>query len=298
MKLDFLKLFQVFKQRNAKSLALHLIIIFLSGFVLMMLFFYTILPGMTNAGETLTVPNLEGMHYDQLDDFLGKRGLKFEVEDSAYSSVYDPLTVLKQYPEPGALVKEGRKIYVVVKAREPEKVKMPDLIDKSLKYVELILKTKGLKRGSITYKPDLGQNIILEQWYDGHKIPPLASVPKGSEIDLVVGDGYGNRQFTLGNFVGRDLEDVEFAINGQGLSVGSVIIEIIDEDTYLDINMSDLDSLMVTESGVVVRQNPHVGSTVRLGDIIDLWVGVLTEEDSIKFLERSREFDDEGDEIN
>ena len=286
MKFDFLKAIQSFKEHNARGLLLNLGLIIIIGLILLFSFFYMFLPAITNKGETLTVPNLEGMHYDQLDEFLKKRGLNYEVQDSAYSSVYEPLTVLKQYPEAGELVKEGRKIYIIVKSREPEKVRMPNLIDGSLKNAELILKSYGLKRGEITYKPDLAPNAILEQWFDGKKIEAQTLIAKGSEIDLVVGDGFGNRQFALGNFVGRSLEDVEFAINGQGLNVGSVIIQIVDADFYLDLNILDVDSLLVTESEIVVKQNPEYGTTVRLGDIVDLWVGVLNEEDSLELLNK------------
>ncbi len=286
MKFDFLKVVQSFKEHNARGLLLNLGLIVAVGLTLLLTFFYWFLPSITNQDETLTVPNLEGMHYDQLDEFLKKRGLNYEVQDSAYSSVYEPFTVLKQYPAAGELVKEGRKIYIIIKSREPEKVRMPNLIDGSLKNAELILKSYGLKRGEITYKPDLAPNAILEQWHDGEKIEPQTLIAKGSEIDLVVGDGFGNRQFPLGNFVGRSLEDVEFAINGQGLNVGSVIVQIVDPDFYLDLNILDVDSLLVTESEIVVKQNPEYGTTVRLGDIVDLWVGVLNEEDSLGLVNR------------
>ena len=108
------------------------------------------------------------MSLSDMNNFLGKRDFRYEVSDSGYSSVYPPLTILKQYPKPGAYVKENRKIYLTVKAKEPQKVKMPnDLIDGSLKNAELVLRSYGLKRGEIKYKPDLAANAVLEQWYNG-----------------------------------------------------------------------------------------------------------------------------------
>ncbi len=278
----------VFKEYSWKTLGIHVGLMITLGLIVVLVFFFAYLPAATNHEQTLTVPNLEGMSYDDLDDFLSKRGLRFEVFDSAYSSIYPPLTVLKQYPESGALVKEGRKIYVTVKAREPQKVKMPPLIDGSLKNAELILKSYGLKRGKITYKPDLAANAVLEQWHEGEKIPSGATVSKGSTIDLVVGDGFGNRQFEVGQFVGRNIEDVEFALSGQGLNTGSVIIQIVDEDELLSIanDHGHTDFADILESGMVIRQNPPPGATVRLGDIVDIWIGVLNEEDSLKILHR------------
>mgnify|MGYP000336126944 CR=1 FL=1 len=300
MKLDFLKSFNVFKQYSAKTLLIHFLLIVVVGIVVVLLFFNSLLPAITHSGETLTVPNLEGMNYEQLEDFLGKRGLNYEATpDSAYSSVYEPLTVIKQYPESDALVKSGRKIYVTLVAKEPQKVKIPkEMVGRSLKNAELILKSYGLKRGSITYKPDLAQNVVLEVWSNGEKLEPLDEVAKGSVIDFIVGDGYGKRNFTLGNYVGRDIEDVKFAINGQGLSLGAVIIEVIDEDTYLEIDLLDLDSLKINESGMVIKQIPQAGSNVRLGDIVDLWIGALNRADSIDLLKQKSGEDIEEDELN
>lgn len=278
----------VFKEYSWKTFGIHLGLMISLGLIVVLVFFFAYLPAATNHDQTLTVPNLEGMSYEELDDFLGKRGLRFEVFDSAYSSVYPPLTILKQYPEPGKLVKEGRKIYVTVKAREPQKVKMPNLIDGSLKNAELILKSYGLKRGMITYKPDLAANAILEQWHEGEKIASGATISKGSTIDLVVGDGFGNRQFEVGEFVGRNIDDVEFALSGQGLNTGSVIIQIVEEDLLLTIanEHGHTDFVDILESGMVIKQNPQPGAIVRLGDIVDIWVGVLNEEDSLKVVRR------------
>lgn len=288
MKHNFLN---VFKEYSWKTLLIHLSVLVIVGLVVTTGFFFLYLPNITNHDQTLTVPNLEGMNYEQLDEFLGKRDLRFEVSDSAYSSEYPPLTVLKQYPKAGALVKEDRKIYVTVKAKEPRKVKIPDdLVGRSLKNAELILTSYGLKRGKITYKPDLAANAVLEIWHDGEEIKAGDIVKKGSAIDLIVGDGYGNREFTIGNFVGKEIEDVKFAISGQGLNVGAVILQVVDDESLLP-EPDTADSVEVR--GIVVRQNPLAGTVVRLGNIVDLWVGFASKADSLEFVNQQNETLDE-----
>lgn len=287
MKHNFLN---VFREYSWKTLVIHLSIVAVVAVLAISVFFFVYLPGVTNHDQTLTVPNLEGMNYEQLEEFLGKRGLRFEVSDSAYSSIYPPLTVLKQYPEAGALVKENRKIYVTVKAREPQKVKIPDdMVGRSLKNAELILKSYGLKRGKITYKPDLAANAVLEIWHDGEKIKPGTTIAKGSAVDLIVGDGYGNREFSIGNFVGKELEDVEFALSGQGLNVGAIILQVVD-DEYLP---SEYVADSLGAPGVVIRQNPPAGTTVRLGNIVDLWIGFANSQDSLEFVNQRNDIIDE-----
>ena len=86
----------------------HLAIIFTCFLLITLGFFYIYLPVTTNHGESLTVPDLEGMPMDKLDEFLVKRRLRYEVSDSSYSSRYEPLTVLSQFPGAGAKVKENQ----------------------------------------------------------------------------------------------------------------------------------------------------------------------------------------------
>lgn len=256
-----------------------------------LLFFFVYLPKSTRHGETVTVPNLEGMPFADMDDFLGKRGFRYEVADSGYSPLYPPLSVLQQYPRAGTRVKENRKIYLTVKAKMPQVVKMPDLIDGTLKNAELVLQSYGLRRGEITYKPDLAVNAILQQLFEGERIAPGEPVPKGSFIDLVVGDGLGNQSFPAPNFRGLELEEATFSIRGSGLNVGMVMVEVIDspEEHESLLNLSEGledEELMIFGSGRVIRQSPEPGTEIRLGDQVDLWLMSLDSRDSLGITER------------
>ncbi|MEQ8811494.1 MAG: PASTA domain-containing protein, partial [Imperialibacter sp.] len=108
------------------ALMVAIAVVFLLGF------FYVYLPNTTNHGETITVPDLEGIPLDELDEFLTDRNLRFEInKDSGFSSQYPALAVLKQFPLPNSKVKENRKIYISLNAKEPPKVRMPQLVDGS-----------------------------------------------------------------------------------------------------------------------------------------------------------------------
>ena len=74
--------------------------------ILILFFFYGCLPSTTNHGKTITVPDVIGMHIDQLEEFISKRDLRYSVnEDSAYFHDKPSFTVLKQYPKAGSRVK-------------------------------------------------------------------------------------------------------------------------------------------------------------------------------------------------
>jgi len=254
--LNFLK--QVIKTDSWLDVIKHLAFAIAIGTTITLTFFYIYLPIITNHGESLTVPNLQGVSVDELQDFLVERDLRFEVVDSVYSADYPPLTVTRQFPKPGSKVKENRKIFISLNSVNPPTTMMPDLIDKTLKNAELILRSYELIPGKVLYKPDPFRNI-LEQLYDGEHITPNTSLPKGSTIDLIRGDGYGVRLFEMPDLRGLVLSEANVIIRGNSLEPG-----LIFNSDSLDIEMT-----------VIIRQSPRQGLTVRVGRTIDLWLGNL-----------------------
>ena len=100
--------------QSRSDLFIHLGIIICSILVLFLGFFFIYLPFTTNHGEAITVPDLKKMNVMELEDFLDSRDLRYEVSDCTFVAGVTPLSVLAQYPLPGAKVKDGRKIYVTI----------------------------------------------------------------------------------------------------------------------------------------------------------------------------------------
>jgi beta-lactam-binding protein with PASTA domain len=240
-----------------KKILLHLALIAALSLALLFFFFNWYLPSATHFGESITVPDLRGMEQDEIQGYLSSRDLRFEITaDSAFSPEYPIQSVIKQYPQPGEQVKRNRKIYLTLNQATPPSIPMPDLVDVSLKNAQLILQSTGLVLGEITYKPDLAQNAVLEQWYQGREIKPGEPINKGSVINLVAGDGLGNQTFDVPSFVNMDLEDTEFYLIGIGLKAGGIFYEFNDS----------------LRPGTIIRHRPEEGEEIRLGDLVDLWV--------------------------
>ncbi|WKN42007.1 PASTA domain-containing protein [Tunicatimonas pelagia] len=255
--------------RSWKGLLIHLGIIAGLTIAAVLIFFDMYLPSTTNHGETVTVPDLEGLHIDEINEFLTKRNLKHEVTaDSGFTQEYQPLTVLTQYPLPGAKVKENRKIFLSLNAVNPPQVKMPRLIDGSVKNAALLLESYGLEIGQIKYVPDLAQNAVLEQTYDGEPIEAGTFLPKGAKIDLLVGDGLGNTTLEVPALDGLVLDEAEVVILGSGLKVGNILFRdptLADRDPKDELQQSQ-DRL------VIVQQRPVAGRKIRIGQEIDIWL--------------------------
>lgn len=242
---------------SLKKVIINIIVILALSFLLGFLFLQLYLPMYTNHGETVSVPDLSGYTFDESVDILDNAGLKYEVSlDSGFSTDEKALAVLKQIPAAEEQVKNGRKIYLTLNARNAPLLKMPNLINMPLKNVQEILANIGLERGEIIYVPDIGINVVLEQRYRGVSINEGFEVPKGAKIDLVVGDGLGNQILSVPNFVGMDETDAEFLILGSGLRVGQK-------------NYSKNDTI---PAGHVFKQTPEAEMQVKTGEIIDLWI--------------------------
>ena len=68
-------------------------------------------------------------------------------------------------------------------------VSVPDLIEKTYRQAVPTLEAIGLQEGTISYKPYLGKDMVLEMKINGKEIKPGQKVLKSSKIDLVLGDG-------------------------------------------------------------------------------------------------------------
>lgn len=222
------------------------------------LYFFIYLPNATNHGESVTVPDLTGVKIEDLEKFLKDHDLRYAVNDSSYSEDHPPLAVLGQFPKPGAKVKINRMIYVSLNRVTPPTLPVPDLVDRSLINAEVVLKSNELKRGRIIYEASQFQNLVLEMRMNGEPIEVGTRIPKGSTIDLVVGDGNGPADFTIGNLVGDTYERALFKLRGWNLHLGNIQIPEGVDTTGIE--------------PIVFKQYPLAGDSVRVGDPVDIWI--------------------------
>jgi len=133
---------------------------------------------------------------------------------------------------------------------------MPRLIDGSLKNAEIVLESYGLVRGDLIYEADPARNAVLDQLYREESIEEGALIPKGSKIDLVVGDGIGKVIFEMPDARGLEVEEAKILILGSNLEVGE--IKYIDAPEEVP--------------GTVISQNPMPEVMIRIESKVDLWV--------------------------
>lgn len=244
------------ENNSFKGLLIHIGIMITIVVVFVILFFYVYLPYSTNHGESITVPNVLGMKADELESFLENKDLKYEVIDSVYTTKFPPYSVVKQYPEEGYQVKEGRKINITLNRKSPELVKMPQLVGTSVKNAQLIAQTHGLFV-EIKYVPNKYQNLVLRQLIDEKEVTEGTPIYQGTKVVIEAGDPSQDKEFPIPNYIGQDIEEVKIAIKGQGLQLAEPISDPSEEP-----------------AGTVTRQRPESGTDkfIKSGETVYLWV--------------------------
>lgn len=230
------------------------------GVVLVLLFItYLWLSSFTNHGESITVPNLKGMKFQELETFLTDKNMQVKIADSSTFMIDKPPgVVIEQDPAPNEKVKVGRTVYVTITRTVPPQVKFPNLIDVSQRQAEAILNSYGLRVGQLIYKPDLAKNAVLAVSFNGNNLKPGDEIKKGSVVDLVLGDGIGNTTVDVPDFIGLTLDEVLFVLQGSSLNQGAIIFD---------------ESVRDSASAKVYRQIPEPGdsSVIKQGESIDFF---------------------------
>ncbi|MCD0489608.1 PASTA domain-containing protein [Pedobacter sp. MC2016-14] len=192
-------------------------------FALLMIAFFS-LRYYTKHGQGLDVPSLKGLSYGQAISKLDELGLRYAV-DSVYVMDKPPGIVIDQDPDAGTFVKDNRTIYLTINTELAPNVTFPEIEFKSLREVQPMLEGFGLKIGDTTYKSDVSRDVVLSASFGGQVIKAGQSLPKGSRIDLVLGDGRGSEEVDIPALIGLTVDEARFSLKGAMLSLGTITYE-------------------------------------------------------------------------
>ena len=120
-----------------------------------------------------------------------------------------------------------------------------------------IIAPLGLKVGDTTYRSDIARDIVLEVKLAGQPIRTGMKIPKGSRLDLVLGDGNGASDQEIPELVGQDLVAARFAIKGAGFTLGSIIYQgnITDSSSLKVISQFPMRTDSATTASIGTRIN-------------------------------------------
>ena len=90
-------------------------------------------------------------------------------------------------------MKRGRKIYLTLNPSTYRKVSIPNVIQVTYRNAVTSLRAVGLEVGKITYRNNIGKDMVLALRFEGDEIEPGEKIPKSSKVDLVLGNGKRGR---------------------------------------------------------------------------------------------------------
>ena len=159
--------------------------IVLSLICVLLVFDKIVMPWYVSSDEE-TIPNFIGMHKDEAKKTLERMNLVPIIIGPRYDN-YNPLEkdfILRQRPHPGMKVKHHRRVYIFYSGGDP-KITMPDLIGKSQREAELILKNLELTIGEINnIRSEYPSNTVVEQ-----QVPVGKQLNRGSIVNITISTG-------------------------------------------------------------------------------------------------------------
>ena len=211
-------------------------------------------------GQEITVPDLYGMDKMDLKEFLDEKELNYKIIDSVYSVEEEKGIVIGQNPSADSKVKKDRTIYITVNAMNPPSVRLPVLVDKSLRQASSIIQNLGLVVGELIYQPDQCVNCVLAQKFGEIELLSDTSLPKGSKIDLVLGGGLSDEKVLVPLLINLSRDEAIAVLKKSFLNLGA---ELYDSSVYDDED---------TTNSKIFAQHPPYGieSWLPMGSSVDV----------------------------
>lgn len=216
----------------------------------------------TQHGKEIVVPDFSNMTLSEAEYAASQAGMRVEVTDSVFVKRMKRGAVYRQNPEPGAKVKEGRRIVLTINAVNAKKVTMPNLVGLSMRQAKAELLSRGLILNRLIYVQDMATNNVLRQLMGNREVEPGSMIESESEIDLVVGLNSLDNVTYVPDVSGLKNMSAVDAIHSHSLNVKSL---------KFDETVKDYDDSL---NAMVYRQVPEASDSVKvnMGDEVVLYL--------------------------
>ncbi|MGC4102791.1 PASTA domain-containing protein [Ferruginibacter sp.] len=198
---------------------------------LLLFLFLKMLGWITRHGEYLTVPAVVGKKTEDAIKLLEKQGFEVQIQDSVYTDTAARGIVLKQLPDPNSTVKINRTVFITVNRVTPPMVDMPKLEGQTINAALDMLRRSHLQLGDTTFKNDFAYGTVLEQRYNGGRIPEKTKIQWGSRVDLVISNGPGDKEIPVPDLLGMTFVQAKAYMEENGIILGASLLDNDVRDT-------------------------------------------------------------------
>ena len=169
--------------------------------------------------DSVIVPDLVGRDVIYALEILTDLGLNIKVKGSEYSGDIAKNHVIFQEPGPGAEIKVGRDVRILL-SKGTKNILMPNLKGLSIRHANLAIQENGLCQGRTSYThygQSLARDAVISQ------VPgPDQWVNRGSCVDLLVSLGPRPRAFEMRKLEGLSLDEAVYLVEQSNLAVGNI----------------------------------------------------------------------------
>ena len=227
-----------------------LLYIFLGFIAFLLIFDYVLMPWYVSSPET-KVPDVLGLQVSEAVSLLEGEGFETVISDTSYGLKEPVGAIFFQKPEAGAIVKEGRTIYLFVSGGV-KTITVPQLKGKSILDAKFSLERVGLKLGRVERTPSSQpEDMIFDQQYT--EGTPLK---QGEFVGVTVSAGRGGGSINVPDLIGKSLTEARQILADSSLTVGKI-------------NYQPSATLL---PNTILDQYPSGGNTLNPGDAVDLFV--------------------------
>lgn len=179
---------------------------------------YLTLTLLIKSEDTVVVPNLEGKNVVYVLELLTDLGLNTKVKGSEFSPHVPKNHVIFQEPEPGAEIKQGRDVRIIL-SKGTRSIVMPNLKGLSIQQGRIILEENNLCLDEIssTYSHNLKKDEIIAQ------MPSSGTMAsRGDCVNLLLSLGIRPRAYKMPDLKGLSIDEALLLIERNHLVLGKI----------------------------------------------------------------------------
>jgi len=223
----------------------------LLGFVILILLLDNlIMPWIVSSPET-TVPQVVGLQVSEAVNTLEADGFEALISDTSYGLQVPVGAIFFQKPDAGAVVKEGRTVYLFVSGGVST-ITVPQLKGKSILDAKFALERLGLKLGRVERIPSSHpEDMIFDQQYAEGTL-----LKQGEFVGVTISVGRGGGSIIVPDLIGKSLTEARKILADSSLIIGKI-------------NYQPSATLL---PNTILDQYPSSGNSLNSGNAVDLFV--------------------------
>lgn len=235
----------------------------------------------TRHNQALRVPDVCLQPMEDAAVSLKNNQLRFEIIDSIRNAQHPAGVVLEQRPHAGAKVKENRIIYLTLNSQEEKYVMVPNVKDFSQRQAVATLQAVGFKIAEVRFVPSEYRDLVIDIQSEGLSVESGSSLPIGTSLDLIVGQGNSNEKIAMPDLIGKSLDSAIIIAHNSSVNIG-------------DIHYDEEPKKKDADQFFVYMQDPLPNMHYSVGKRINIWMtknpDMLLSPDSL-LLEEVEDFD-------